>query len=170
MNRHALRTAFALGLGTVMQGAVALGFGPLPSSATLGQPLNLAIPLRVEPNEELPPECLSAQVYFADDLQQAGTTSLRLDPARPGVGDRVLRLVTTTRVDEPVVSIEIAVGCTAKVVRNFTLFADPPQVTLALAPPAETADAPRPAAAAPSDAAPAADPRPTVAEIGRAHV
>ncbi len=139
-----------------MQGAGALGFGPLPSSATLGQPLDLAIPLRLDANEALSADCLAGQVYFADALQQAGTTTLRLDPARPDVSDRVLRLVTTTRVDEPIVTVELTVGCTAKVGRRFTLFADPPVVT-AIAEPATapSAGATPPAAA---DAAPPALP------------
>ncbi|HEU4460168.1 MAG TPA: hypothetical protein VFR90_13685 [Methylibium sp.] len=98
----------------------------MPTTATLGQPLQLSVPLRLEPNEDLPPECLSAQVSFADNLQQPGTTTLRLQPAAPGALERTMLLATTTRVDEPIVSVEISVGCAAKVVRRFTLLADPP--------------------------------------------
>ncbi|WP_295640886.1 hypothetical protein [uncultured Methylibium sp.] len=123
-----------LGLGAIAQAALAVGFGRLPSTATLGQPLQLSIPLRLEPDEELRPECLSGSVSFADNLQQPGTTSLRLDPAPPGVTDRNLRLATTTRVDEPVVNVEISIGCGARVVRRFTLFADPPLVLATEAP------------------------------------
>lgn len=123
-----------------------MGFGRLPTTATLGQPLQLTVPLRLEANEDLPPECLNAQVYFADNLQQPGTTNLRLVPAAPGVLERSLVLTTTTRVDEPIVSVEVTVGCTAKVVRRFTLLADPPLIA-PVAPTVAAAPAPADAAA-----------------------
>ncbi len=146
-----------LGLGAIAQAALAVGFGRLPAAATLGQPLQLSIPLRLEPDEELRPECLSGSVSFADNLQQPGTTSLRLDPAPPGVTERSLRLFTTTRVDEPVVHVEISIGCGARVVRRFTLFADPPLVTTADAVPAVAGPSPV-GAAEPAPASQAAPP------------
>ncbi len=149
-----------LGLGAVAQAALAVGFGRLPSTATLGQPLQLSIPLRLEPDEELRPECLSGSVSFADNLQQPGTTSLRLDPAPPGVTDRSLRLATTTRVDEPVVNVEISIGCGARVVRRFTLFADPPLVTTAEAAPIVAGGLPGAPADVGAAAAPAAQTAP----------
>lgn len=144
--------------------ATAVGFGTLPSSAVLGQPLQLAIPLRLEPGETLGPDCLTGEVQFADSRQQPGTTSLRLDPALPSSTDRVLRLTTTTRVDEPIVTVEITLGCGAKVTRRFTLFADPPllatpEPAMAAAEPAPPPpSAPPPAVAASEPAAPAPSP------------
>ena len=126
MHLGAQRLWLGVSLWASALSAAALGFGQVPITATLGQPLQLAIPLRLEPGEDLRPECLSGSVSFADNLQQPGTTSFRLDAAPPGVADRVLRLSTTTRVDEPLVTVEITVGCGAKVSRRFTLFADPP--------------------------------------------
>lgn len=158
MNRKLGTLAVGLVLGVATGEVPAVGFGPLPGSAVLGQPLQLAIPLRLEPGESLSPECLFGEVHFADNRQQSGTTTLRLDPALPSATERMLRLSTTTRVDEPIVTVEISLGCAAKVTRRFTLFADPPLVappepTMASAEPA-SAPAPVAQASAPQDTPP----------------
>lgn len=149
--RHLL---LGLAFGCIGQAAAALGFGAMPDAAVLGHPLDLRIPLRLEADEEIPPDCVGATVSFGDELQQPGTTTARIEPARPGVTDRVLRVVTTTRVSEPVVSVEVFAGCAARIARKFTLFADPP---LFEAPtqsaPVATATEPVAAASAPAAAA-----------------
>ena len=126
--------ALGLALSAIVPEAGAIGIGRLPTSATIGLTLDLAIPLRLEPGESLTPDCLAATVSYADNVQQPGTTSLRLEPARPDATDRTLRLSTTTRVNEPVVTVELTLGCGSRVSRQFTLFADPPVVTAAAAP------------------------------------
>ena len=161
--------ALALALTSFVQGAAALGFGRLPASATIGQPLDLAVPVRLEAGEALAPDCVGAQVSFADTPQQPGTTTARLDPAAPDATERILRVRTTTRVDEPIVSVELSLGCGSRITRTFILFADPPLVTAAapaelppLAPPPAASAVPRvddvPVPVAPTKAA--APPRP----------
>lgn len=156
-----------VGLWAAAQAVSAVGFGRLPAGTTLGQPLNLAIPLRVEPGEDLRQECLFGEVHFADNLQQPGTTSIKLDPADPSALDRVLRLTTTTRVDEPIVMVEIGVGCGSRVTRRFTLFADPPLLAAEPAAPVVAAEPAAPAAAA-APAAPAPAPAPPAPYAGAA--
>lgn len=161
--------ALALALTAFAQGAAALGFGRLPASATIGQPLDLAIPVRLEPGEALALDCVGAQVSFADTPQQPGTTTARLDPAAPDATERILRVRTTTRVDEPIVTVELTLGCSSRITRAFILFADPPLVSAAapselpsLAPPPAASGPPRvddvPVPIAPPQAA--APPRP----------
>lgn len=152
MHLSTRKLLIGVSLWTLAQGVLAVGFGKLPDTTTLGQPLELKIPLRVDAGEDLRPECLNGEVHFSDNLQQPGTTSLRLDPAEPSATERVLRLSTSTRVDEPVVTVQITVGCASKVTRRFTLFADPPMLapTEAAAPVAAAPPPPAPAAAAAS--------------------
>lgn len=160
MKTSARKILWVCTLAAAAQSSWAVGFGRLPTTATLGQPLQLTVPLRLEPSEDLPPECLSAQVFFADNLQQPGTTSLRLVPAAPGALERSLVLTTTTRVDEPIVSVELSVGCSSKVVRRFTLLADPPLI----APPQMATVSPSPAVeSAPLPGATREEPPPSAA-------
>jgi hypothetical protein len=128
MNRDVRTAALALGLAAAAQGVGAIGFGRLPETATLGQPLELAIPLRLEAGEVLRSNCLSAEVFFADTPQAPGAVSLSLDPALPDAERRTLRLSTVNRVDEPFVTVEVSIGCAGRVSRRFTLFADPPSL------------------------------------------
>lgn len=126
MNRLTRQCWLGLALGAFGHAALAIGFGAVPSSATLGQPVDLQIPLRLEPGEDIAQQCVSAEVLFADTPQQPGTTTATLEPAAPGVNQRMLRVRTSTRINEPVVTIEVAVGCSSRISRRFTLFADPP--------------------------------------------
>ncbi len=142
-------------------GAVhALGIGRLPASAVLGQPLDLSIPIRLDDGEVLNIECASAEVYFGDVRQQPGVINLALEPAAPNATERTLRLLTNTRIDEPFVTVELALGCQSRTARRFTLFADPP----VFAPPAAEPVAAAPVVAAAVPVLPgstAAAPRPS---------
>ncbi|HSV69172.1 MAG TPA: hypothetical protein VLI72_03600 [Methylibium sp.] len=162
MNFDVRHLLLGLAIGGFGQGASALGFGALPSSATLGQALDLRVPLRLEPGEDVAPECVSAEVQFGETVQQRGTTTATLEPALPGARERTVRVLTTTRIAEPVVTVEIVVGCAARSSRRFTLFADPPLYTppasgVAAASPGP-ATTPGPAAASSTTVAAAASP------------
>lgn len=153
--------AVSLAIGATLlagtgSGAHALGFGRLPTTATLGQPLDISIPIRLDANEDLSSECIKAEVHYADSRQQSGVVNVRLDQAVPGATERVLRITTNTRVDEPFVTVDVTAGCIGKVSRSFTLLADPPLVTaeapVAIAPPPPASPAPAPARAVASPA------------------
>lgn len=136
MTFHVRSLLLGIAFGGLTQVAWGLGFGVPPASVTLGQSLDLRIPLRIEAGEDVPPECVSAKVHFGDVLQQRGTTNAVLESAVPGAGpgERMIRVVTTTRIGEPVVGVEVAVGCPTRMTRRFTLFADPPLYAPASAP------------------------------------
>ncbi len=160
MTFHVRPLLLGIALSGFGQVAWGLGFGPLPTAATLGQTLDLRIPLRLEAGEDVPPECVTAEVRFGDVLQQRGTTSAMLEPSLPGARDRTVRVLTTTRIDEPVIAVEVSAGCAARVTRRFTLFADPPLYT----PPTTTLAAVVPIE--PGAAAPATEPAaPAAAEL-----
>lgn len=148
--------------------AQALGFGRPPTTATLGQPLDLAIPIRLDSNEDLTADCVAAEVRFSDNRQQAGVINVALDRALPGASERILRITTNTRVDEPIVTVDVSAGCGGKISRSFTLLADPPLVTAeapVVAAPVVAAPEPAPARSVASPATPRA---PAVTSGGQA--
>lgn len=105
-----------------------MGFGRLNTTAVLGQSLNLAIPVRLEAGEDLNPACLAADVYFGDVKQLPETVQVRIE-GQPGIAsERVLRVLTSTRANEPVVTLYLIAGCQSKVSRKFVVFADPPSL------------------------------------------
>ncbi|MBC7992392.1 MAG: hypothetical protein H7Z15_04010 [Rhizobacter sp.] len=105
--------------------ATALGFGKVTSATSLGQPLSFAIALRLDPNETLEAKCIKAEVSLGDRVLVDAQVRTRLETAA-STGERRVRITTTIPVDEPVVSIQLQVGCPASLSRSFMVFADPP--------------------------------------------
>ncbi len=78
--------------------------------------------------EDLADECLAADVYFGDDKLSQSVVSAVLVP---GAGsDRTVRILTTSLINEPVVTVYLAAGCKSKVSRKFVAFADPPGMVM----------------------------------------
>ncbi len=124
MHKKPARTSLiTLALAGVAAEAVALGFGPSSGSATLGQALDHTIGIRLEAGEFVAAECVSAEVQQGD--QRLPPTSVRTRLEGEG-GTRTLRVVTTTAIDEPVVTVTVSVGCPTRLSRRFLLLADPP--------------------------------------------
>jgi pilus assembly protein FimV len=129
----------------------ALGFGRPTSRAVLGESLSVTVPVRMDAGEDLTEDCLAADVYFGDDkLSQSAVTATLL----PGSGsERIVRVSTTSLINEPVVTVYVAAGCKAKVSRKFVAFADPPGLmTLPSQAPDTMAAAPKASASPVSDA------------------
>ena len=123
-------------------GAQAIGFQAGAASATLGQVLDHVIGLRLEAGETVAPECVSAEVTVGDQRLAGSAVSTQLEGAG---GNWSVRVSTSTAIDEPVVSVLVAVGCPARVTRRFVLFADPPAALAPSAPITSPVDALPPA-------------------------
>ena len=112
-------------------GALALGFGPIRSSVTLGQPLNLAVPVNLAEGETLSADCASAEITAGEIRVPPSAVRVRVTQGRD-VGESVLRITTTTVVDEPVLTVVIGAGCPTRLTRELVLLADPPLVITAV--------------------------------------
>jgi pilus assembly protein FimV len=131
--------------------ATAMGFGRVLSRTTLGEPLNMAVALRLDPGETIEDGCVAAVVMAGDNRVPAEDVRVRIT----GGGDeRILRVSTRTAIDEPVVNVTLSVGCPPRLTREFVTLADPPSFTPALAAPAAPVPAPSSAQAAPAAVAP----------------
>lgn len=158
MKFKGVSAAIVVGLSVVSlcESAFSLGFGRPTSRAVLGETLSLTVPLHLEAGEVIADECVAADVYFGDDKQ----TSLSVKATvLPGEGSqRAVRVVTTSLINEPVVTVYLGAGCKAKITRKFVAFADPPGLAIgADSPMAANARGPvvgdgSPLAAAPSGA------------------
>ena len=138
--------------------ASALGFGPIRSTVVLGQTLNIAVPVNLAEGETLTNECVSAEVVAGDSKLQAGTVRVRVTQGRDAT-EGVLRITTTSVVEEPVLTVTVSAGCPARLSRTLVLLADPPLVSTATAAaqaPTLPSVAPPPAASATPQAARAA--------------
>ena len=129
-------------LWLVANSSVAMGFGSVVHSTLLGQPLNFSATVRMEPDETLEPECASAEVHSGEVRIAQSKVRVKLEPGTDP-NQRILRVSTTTPIDEPVVTILVTLGCGAAMSRQFVSFADPPVFELAQASgPTDSASAP----------------------------
>lgn len=127
--RASLAMAAALAMST---GAGAAGFGVAPGSTQLGQPLDLRVPIRLDPGEGLEARCVSADVTIGERSLAPAAVRVAIEPT--GVESARIRVVTLLPVDEPVVQVQIAAGCSARITRRFVIFADPPAPAVVSAP------------------------------------
>lgn len=154
----------------------ALGVGrPLTLSA-LGQSLNLVFPVRLASGETLSLDCVRAEVLSGESRVPANLIQLQLE----GDGEaavRAVRLQSLVQIDEPLVTINLSLGCPARFTRQYTAFIDPPgaattpaaapepvlrQYSPALSAALATAEARPEALLAPGQAAASAAPAPPV--------
>lgn len=128
----------ALAIGSVsalaVTAATAAGLGSGSSSAVLGQPLDFAVQVRLDPGETIGPECVSAEVTSGDRRVPPSQVTALVEMTGPDTAR--VRVITQPAIDEPVVGIQLAVGCSARITRRYVVLADPPVLTAAAQAPA----------------------------------
>ena len=110
--------------------AQALGFGRSINASYLGQPLNFAATVRLEADETLPRECVSAEVQSGDNKLPAAALRITVEPGATAA-ERLIRVSTQTQIDEPVVTVMVTAGCLPRLTRSFVTLMDPPGLNLA---------------------------------------
>lgn len=107
-------------------GSSALSLGRARGAVVLGQPLSLAVEVRVDSPDDAIPQCFRAEVLHGD---------LAVDPNRvrvivqaPGAGsqDAVIRIRSTAIVDEPVVGVVLHALCGQQGVRRYDFLPEYP--------------------------------------------
>lgn len=112
--------------------ASAIGLRAASPTALLGQPLDFRVSVRLDEGERIEPECVRAEVKLGERLLPSQAVHTRLVDS-PDRGPTI-HVQTLGRIDEPVVDVEVIVGCTSSLSRRFVLFADPPLVAPPAAP------------------------------------
>ena len=110
--------------------AHAMGFGRSVTSTTLGQPLDFFVQLAVDGEEAAELPCVAAEVRVGDAKVAPEQVRATIEGGR-GAGDLRVRVTTRTGIDEPVVAVDVTVGCASRVSRRFVAFVDPPALRLA---------------------------------------
>jgi hypothetical protein len=130
------------------------------AGATMGQPLNFAAAVRLEPGVSLSPDCVAAEVVVGD--RQLPPPLLRTVIEMTSATTARVRVQSQANIDEPVVHVQLGVGCSNRISRSYVVLADPPGTSfaptpappvLALATSPQPIAAPEPAGVAPRAAA-----------------
>lgn len=122
--RFALSAALAVSMAWGCCTAWAAGFGVPSASAWLGQPLDYAVPLRLDPGDALEPACVKAAVSLGERSLPPTQVATRLDLLPDGQAR--VHVLTTVPVDEPIVVIQLDIACGLQLARRFVVLADPP--------------------------------------------
>lgn len=149
----------AIGLGAVSP-AWGLGFGNGTPSTTLGRPLDFRVVLRLSEGEALDGNCVRATVLMGERSLPAQSIGTLVTTGPDNTA--VVRVRTTTRIDEPLVTVDVQAGCVQRVSRSYTVFADPPSLPVPSAPEqlAQVPATPRPSVEVVPPAAMTSSPQP----------
>ncbi len=110
--------AFVAGGGV----AHAVGFTNASSGATIGQSLDFVVQVRTDGSA--PVECATAEVSYGDRRLLAAAVRVVVEPTGPESAR--VRVLSPSVVDEPVVTVSVAVGCNSRLSRRYVVFAEPP--------------------------------------------
>jgi hypothetical protein len=107
----------------------ALTVGAVRGAALVGQPLDVSVPVALEAGEDASSLCFDGNVLYANT---------RLAPSRVSIAPQaasarqevIVRIRSTVAVDEPVVTVNLRVGCAGAVTRRYVLLADAPNVAM----------------------------------------
>ncbi len=105
------------------QAGHALTLGNVRGAVLVGKPVNVTVPVTLDPGETSASTCTEVEISFADariDASRIRTSWLPADAK----GDTSLRIQSTVAVDEPMINIWLRAGCNRKSERRFVLLAD----------------------------------------------
>lgn len=112
-------------LAVMSTSAWSLGVGRPQTASALGQPLNLFFPVQVAPGEQVTSECIRGEVTAGESQLLPSTLRWQLETdAQQGV--RGVRVRSSQAINEPLVTVNLTLGCSSSFTRQYTAFIDPP--------------------------------------------
>ncbi|MES2398783.1 MAG: hypothetical protein V4573_02255 [Pseudomonadota bacterium] len=135
--------------------SIAMSFGRHRGAALIGRPLDISVQATLDAQEDPAASCIDADVFFGDTKLSKARFQVNAEKAGNGQ-EAVIRIRSTSPVDEPVVTLYLRGGCLQKTEKKFVVLADlasepAPVPSMAQMP----AAAPRQSSAAPQTASPA---------------
>ncbi len=106
-------------------GAVAMSLGELQGAAWVGQALDLRVAVVLDEPTGTESQCLDAEVIYGDFQQAPGRVRVSLEAASQA-GFATVHIQSLNPVNEPVVTVNLKAGCSAKTARRYVLLADLP--------------------------------------------
>jgi hypothetical protein len=114
-----------VGVLSLSSNAFALGLGDPSVASVLGQPLQLTVPLVVDPGTELAAECVRIVPGPRDSIPSLNTGRITIEPEHGQ-----LRIESLLPITEPALRVIVEAGCKERIRREYALLVDPPAVTM----------------------------------------
>lgn len=109
----------------ITSSSIAVSLGPVRGAALVGRTLDLSVLARLDANEDAAALCTEAELAYSDTRIDSGKINIRTSPTGEP-GQALIRVTSSAIVDEPVVSLNLRAGCSAKNSRRYVLLADLP--------------------------------------------
>lgn len=110
--------------GTVV-GCSAMTFGGALGNVWIGQKLDIAVPIQMDAGLSAATLCARADVFHADNKVDGNRVRVLTEPTDRADAVTV-RILSSAFVDEPMVTVDLRVGCEREITRRFVLLADLP--------------------------------------------
>jgi hypothetical protein len=112
----------ALLLGTVVN-SLAVSLGRVRGAAIVGRPLDVTLTVQLDASEGLSAVCAAADVFFGDSRVSSGKVRTATS-AGANAAEALVRIRTTSVVDEPVVTLYVREGCLQTSARKYVMLAE----------------------------------------------
>lgn len=120
-----MRRSAATGALLCVCSVQALTLGNLRGDALVGRRLSVSVPVQLDGGEVASSACPEVEVFFGDArLESSRLRLIWINPEATSQG--VLRIDSTATLDEPVVTVQLRVGCSRPVSRKYVLLAEIP--------------------------------------------
>ncbi len=103
----------------------AMSLGRIRGVVWIGQPLDVNVPVRLEPGEDVAAVCVAADILYADSRVNGSQVRVYAEPGNTR-DEATVRIRSTVPVDEPVVNIYLKVGCGQAMTRKYVLLTEVP--------------------------------------------
>ncbi|MES2188986.1 MAG: hypothetical protein V4454_02615 [Pseudomonadota bacterium] len=103
--------------------SMAMSFGRHRGLALIGRPLDISVQATLDAQENPAASCIDADVFFGDSKLSKARFQINAEKAGNGQ-EAVIRIRSTSPVDEPVVTIYLRGGCLQKTEKKFVVLAD----------------------------------------------
>lgn len=113
-------------LGVLLMGvavhSMALSLGRMRGATLVGRPLDVTLSAHLDGTEGLSAVCVAADVFFGDS--QVAQDKVRIVTSQGASSEALIRIRTSSGVDEPVVTLYVREGCLQKNTRKYVLLAE----------------------------------------------
>lgn len=104
--------------------STAMSLGRHRGAALVGRPLDLSVQAVLDAQDDITSLCLDADVFYADNKVDKSRVRVTAERVGSGTQDAVIRIRSSSLVDEPVVTMYLRIGCQQKTERRYVVLAD----------------------------------------------
>ena len=104
--------------------SMAMSLGRYRGTALVGRPLDISVQAVLGTQDDPAALCIEADAFYADNKLDRSQVRVSTEKALSNPLDTLIRIRSSVLVDEPVVTLNVRVGCQQKTERRYVILAD----------------------------------------------